>query len=45
VIVGGHIAGVPVEETVLGLVPVATVLSGVVLFHLRQKVLRRVVER
>jgi hypothetical protein len=43
--VTAHIMGVPVEETVLTLLPVATVLMGVVLFHLRTKVLRRVTER
>ncbi len=42
---GAHIAGVPVEETVLSLAPVVTVLAGIVLFHLRTRVLRRAVER
>jgi hypothetical protein len=37
--------GVPAEEAVLNLAPVLTVLSGIALFHLRTKVLRRAVER
>jgi hypothetical protein len=45
VTLAAHIAGVPVEETLLSLAPVATVLGGIALFHLRTKVLRRAVER
>jgi hypothetical protein len=43
--VTAHIAGVPVEETVLSLAPVVTVLAGIALFHLKTKVLHRAVER
>jgi len=43
--VTAHVVGVPVEETVLSLAPVVTVLAGIALFHLRTKVLHRAVER
>lgn len=44
-ILTAHIAGVPVEETVLSLAPALTAIGGVALFHLRSKVLRRAVGR
>jgi hypothetical protein len=45
VILTAHIAGVPVEETVLGLAPALTAIGGVALFQLRSKLLRRAAGR